>query len=113
MANYLISFPSSAMQVPDAELAAVGEAARAVVEEARDAGVYRFAGGLDDSVAPLLVTSDGTATASTYPETATLSGGFTVIEVDTPQEAVRWATKFATACRCPQEVRCFGDDARA
>lgn len=34
MAKYLISFPAPAMNVPPEEMAAVGEAARAVIREA-------------------------------------------------------------------------------
>ena len=47
MAKYLISFPSAAMVVPDGEWEAVGRAAHAVIDEAKAAGVYVFAGGID------------------------------------------------------------------
>ena len=41
MTRYLISFDHGAMdQIPDEEGRAVGEAAHAVVQEARDAGVF-------------------------------------------------------------------------
>lgn len=46
MTKYLISFPGSAMDISEEDLAAVGEAARAVIREAKDAGVYVFGGGL-------------------------------------------------------------------
>ncbi len=46
MTKYLISFPSGAMVVPDDELQAVAEAAHAVVQEAKDAGVWVFGGGI-------------------------------------------------------------------
>lgn len=39
MTKYLISFPSGAMVFPDGELKAVSDAARAVVAEAKQAGV--------------------------------------------------------------------------
>ena len=39
MTKYLISFPASAMDVAEADLPAVGEAARAVIRAAKDAGV--------------------------------------------------------------------------
>ena len=48
MTTYLIPFPGAAMQVPEAELAAVGAAAPAVVAEAQDAGVLVFAGGVHE-----------------------------------------------------------------
>lgn len=59
MARYLISFPSKAMVVPEGEREAVGRAAHAVIEEAKAAGVYVFAGGIDEDVPPALVSADG------------------------------------------------------
>jgi hypothetical protein len=51
MTRYLISFPSGAMEhIPDEESPAVGEAAHAVVQEAMDAGVWVFGGGLAEDV---------------------------------------------------------------
>jgi hypothetical protein len=32
-------------------------------------------------------------------------GGFSIIDVPNREEALRWAAKFAAACRCVQEVR--------
>jgi len=58
MAKYLISFPSAAMVVRDGELEAVGRDASAVIDEAKAAGVYVFAGGVDEAVAPVLAESD-------------------------------------------------------
>ena len=47
MAKYLISFPSAAMVVSDGELEIVGRDARAVIDEAKAAGVYVYAGRID------------------------------------------------------------------
>jgi hypothetical protein len=113
MAKYLISFPSAAMGVPESELEAVGRAARAVIEEAKAAGVYVFAGGLDESVPPALVSADGTAAEGGYPWAPPLNGGFTVLELPSREEAVAWAARIAQACRCAQELRVFGLDPRA
>lgn len=55
MAKYLISFPGAAMVVPDGELEAGGRDAHAVIDEAKAAGVYVFAGGIDEDVPPVLV----------------------------------------------------------
>lgn len=52
MAKYLISFPGAAMNVPDSELERVGRDARAVIREAKEAGVYVFGGGIDETVPP-------------------------------------------------------------
>ena len=112
MTRYLISFPSGAMDhIPAEELPAVGEAAHAVVREAMNAGVLVFGGGLSEEVDPVMVSGDGTVTADTYPKTRELSGGFTVIDPPSRQQALEWAAKFAAACRCAQEVREFGPDA--
>jgi hypothetical protein len=110
MTRYLISFPSGAMNVPEEEGPDVAKAAHAVIYEAKDAGVYIFAGGLDEDVEPVMVAGDGTVTAGTYPETEELSGGFTVVDVPSREAAVEWAAKIAAACRCAQEVREFQSD---
>jgi hypothetical protein len=110
MTKYLISFPSAAMVVTEEELPAVSDAAHAVVQEAKDAGVWVFGGGIDESVPPVMVDADGTVTAGTYAQTAQLEGGYSVLELPSREAALDWAAKFATACRCAQEVRAFGYD---
>ncbi|HYF61150.1 MAG TPA: YciI family protein [Burkholderiaceae bacterium] len=110
MTKYLISFPAEAMDVPVEDLAAVGEAARDVVREAKAAGVYVFGGGIDDGVAPVMVASDGTVSDRTYPRTKGFDGGFCVLELPSREAAVRWAARLAGACRCSQELREFAYD---
>ena len=110
MTKYLISFPAGAMQVPVEELAAVGEAAHEVIREAKAAGVYVFAGGINGEVAPRTVAADGTVVHQTYPETKALDGGFCVLQLPSREAAVQWAAKIAGACRCSQELREFGYD---
>lgn len=110
MTKYLISFPGSAMNVPGEDLAAVGEAAHAVIREAKDAGVYVFGGGINGDVAPRMVAADGTVTNETYPQTRELDGGFCVLELPSREAAVHWAAKIARACRCSQELRELGYD---
>jgi hypothetical protein len=110
MTKYMISFPSGAMHFPDADLPEVSRAAHAVVEEAKDAGVWVFGGGIDESVLPVMVDGDGTVTAGTYPETSRIEGGYAVLELSSHEAAVAWAAKIATACRCAQEVRAFQYD---
>ena len=113
MSKYLISFPSAAMNVPAGELEAVGRAAHAVIEQAKAAGVYVFAGGIDGTVPPALVSADGSVTDGGYPWAPTLDGGFTVLELPSREEAVAWAARIAKACRCDQELRAFGVDPRS
>jgi hypothetical protein len=104
MTNYLISFPSAAMVVTAEELPIVGAAANAVIDEAKAAGVYVFAAGIDEAVAPVLVSADGSVSTEIYPGSE-LNGGFTVLELPTREDAVEWARKIAVACRCSQELR--------
>ncbi|MGV8886310.1 MAG: YciI family protein [Microbacteriaceae bacterium] len=110
MTKYLISFPSPAMVIPIEELEAVGNAARAVIREAQAAGVYVFAGGINEDVAPVMVAAGGAVTSGTYPQTAAIEGGYTVLELPSRDAALEWAAKIATACRCAQEVREFQYD---
>ena len=110
MAKYLISFPSAAMVVPEDESEAVGRDAHAVIAAAKAAGVYVFGGGIDEDVPPGLVSSDGTVAEGGYPWAPPLDGGFTVLELPSREEAVAWAARIATACRCAQELRVFQFD---
>jgi hypothetical protein len=110
MTRYLISFPDGAMDhIPEEELPGVAKAAHAVVQDALNAGVYLFAGGLEFQ-RPSIVATDGTVTDGAYPQTKDLSGGFTVVDVPIREAALEWAAKIAVACRCAQEVREFGPD---
>ena len=113
MAKYLISFPSAAMVVPDSERHAAGRDAHAVIEEAKAAGVYVFAGGIDEAVPPVLISANGKVTEGGYPWAPPLNGGFTVLELSSREAAVMWAARIAKACRCPQELRVFGFDPRS
>ncbi len=103
--RYLISFDDGAMDhIPAEDMISVGEAAHAVVREAKDAGVWIFGGGLLRQTASIVAT-DGTITAGPNPETKAVIGGFSIIEVPSREEALAWAARFAAACRCTQEVR--------
>jgi hypothetical protein len=110
MAKYLISFPSAAMVVPDGEWEAVGRDAHAVIDEAKAAGVYVVAGGIDENVPPVRVSADARVVDGGYPWAPPLNGGFTVLELSSREEAVAWAARMAKACRCDQELRVFGFD---
>ena len=105
MTQYLISFDDGAMTFPEEELPDVAEAAHAVVQEAKDAGVWVFGGGLKDHEMASVVATDGTVTDGPYPESKQYLGGFAVVDVPSREEALEWATKIAVACRCAQEVR--------
>ena len=102
MTRYLISFDHGAMDhIPDEEGRAVGEAAHAVVREARDAGVFVFAGGCSEEVS--VIATDGTVTDA--PDNQAYIGGVTIVDVPSREDARQWAAKIAVACRCAQELR--------
>ncbi len=90
-----------------------GPLAEAVVEEMKAAGVYVFAGGLEevdeggkvytaDATSGALVISDGP-----YVETKEFLGGFALVDVADDEAATMWAGKVAQACGWPHEVRRF------
>ena len=107
MTRYLISFDAHAMDhIPEEEMPAVAEAAHAVVEEAMDAGVWVFGGGLENQKASIVAT-DGTAADGPFPQAV---GGMSIVDVPSREEALKWAAKIAVACRCAQEVREFMPD---
>ena len=110
MTKYLISFPSEAMVIPDEDFQSVVEASHAVVREAKEAGVWVFGGGINESIPPVLVYADGRVTPGTYPQTKQIEGGYSVLELPSYAAAVQWAAKIATACRCAQELRVFQYD---
>ena len=107
MTRYLISFDDGAMTFPEEDLPDVAEAAHAVVQEAKDAGVWVFGGGLHSHEEVSVVATDGTVTDGSYPEAI---GGFCVVDVSSREEALKWAAKIADVCRCAQEVREFMPD---
>ena len=92
------------MTIPDEDLPNVDKAAHEVVQEAKAAGVWIFGGGMESQRA-VVVATDGTVTDGPYPETKAVLGGFAIVDVSSRLEALEWAAKFASACRCAQEVR--------
>lgn len=114
MARYLISFEKGAMDhIPEADLGQAGKAAHAVCQEAKDAGVFLFAGGLSYDAGDAehtVVGTDGLVMDGPYPETKELIGGVLIVDVPTRDEALFWAGKIAAACRCAQDVRKFMHD---
>ncbi len=88
-----------------------GPLARAVTEEMRAAGVYVFAGGLEedpedgfsaDPTSGSLLITDGP-----FVETKEFLGGFAIVDVPDDETAKMWAGKVAEACGWPHEVRRF------
>ncbi len=105
MPRYMISFDDGSMDhIPEADWPSVGEAAHAVVRDAKAAGVWIFGCGILRQRATIVAT-DGTISDGPEPETKAVVGGFSLVETATREEAHDWAARFAAACRCAQEVR--------
>lgn len=107
MTRYLISFDAGTMVIPEEDMPAVGAAAHAVVAEAKAAGVWIHGGGVIDDGASI-VSTDGSV--ADLPASKPHVGGFSIVNVPTRSDALTWAAKLATACRCAQEVWELGDD---
>ena len=110
MSRYLISFDEGTMTVPEKGLPAVADAARAVVQEAMDAGVWVFGGGLLPPETLNVVATDGTVADGPYPERRAYVGGLSILDLPSREAALEWAAKIAVACRCAQDVREFMPD---
>ena len=87
-----------------------GPLAMAVVEEMKAAGVYLFAGGLEEN-GPVYSAdpTSGTVmiTDGPYAETKEHLGGFTILRAADLDEALEWARRYAIASTLPIEVRPF------
>ena len=104
MPRYLISFDDGSMTFPREELPQVARDSHAVVAEAKEAGVWIFGGGIDGPEVSV-VDTDGAVRQNPYPADKPFVGGFSIIEVASHEEALRWAAKIAVSCRCAQDVR--------
>ena len=111
MPEYLIAFNGEWVpDYTDEEMAERSKAVQALRAEMKDAGVYVFLGGLDDSVPVFSVDASSGAPVFTdgpYAESKEHLGGFTIVDVADEEAARMWAGKAAAACGWPQEVRRF------
>ena len=112
MAEYLIYFNQQWVGDHTEEwFCGRGPLAMAVVDEMKAAGVYVFAGGLEEET-DRTFTADATSgtlmfTEGPFVETKEFLGGLTVVDVADEDAARMWAGKIAEACGWPQEVRRF------
>ncbi|HJP72418.1 MAG TPA: YciI family protein [Candidatus Limnocylindria bacterium] len=112
MAQYLIFFNQQWVGDHSEEwFRSRGPRAMAVVDEMKAAGVYVFAGGLEEEVEDAF-SADATSgtlmiTDGPFVETKEYLGGFAIVEVADEEAAKMWAGKVAEACGWPQEVRRF------
>ena len=88
-----------------------GPLAMAVTQEMKDAGVYVFAGGLEEEDGPVYHAdpTSGTTIVSDgpYVESKEFLGGFALVDVPDDEAAKQWAAKIAEACGWAHEVRRF------
>lgn len=111
MAEYLIYFNQQWVgDHPEEWFRGRGPLAMAVVDEMKAAGVYVFAGGLEED-GPVYSTDptggDVLVTDGPYAETKEWLGGFALVDVVDDEAAKMWAGKIAEACGWPHEVRRF------
>lgn len=83
----------------------------AVIDEMKAAGVFVFAGGLEEET-DTAFSADPTSgtvlfTDGPFVETKEWLGGLTVVDVADEDAARTWAGRIAEACGWPQEVRRF------
>lgn len=110
MHRYLISFDDGSMDhISQEDLPTVSAESRAVVSDAKAAGVWIWGGGILRQRASIVGT-DGSVVDGPDPETKRVVGGFAILEVSSHEEALDWAARIAVACRCAQEVREIGYD---
>ena len=115
MKQYLLSIYQPDAGVPPPEvLDRVMRAVRALVEEARAAGVLVFNGGLHPpGTATVLRCLDGDVlvTDGPYAESKEYIGGLLIIAAPDLDAALEWGRKVARAITLPIEVRPFRGDA--
>ena len=104
MRRFIISFNDGDMKFPLEELPQVADDSHAVVREAKAAGVWIFGGGFFED-RPVVVNESGLVRQGPIRASEVRLGGFSVIEVESEQDAYFWAAKIAKSCRCDQEVR--------
>jgi hypothetical protein len=69
----------------------VAEAAHAVIQQAKDSGLYVLDGGLDGNVESVVWPATGGS--PTYPATNQVGSGFPVVDVPSREAALEWAAK--------------------
>jgi hypothetical protein len=112
MALYLIAFNDEWVpELTQEDIRERGAAARAVIKEMTEAGVFIFSdGGLDASTAVCSVdpgSGSPVFTDGPFTETKEHLGGFAVVDVADEAQARYWAGRIAVAVGWPQELHRF------
>ncbi len=112
MPQYLVGVyhdDSARLRSPE-QMAPIHAAVSAVNQEAIDAGIFVFAGGLhESSMATTINPKSGTPvlTDGPYVESKEYMGGFWIIDVADLDVALDWSKRFAIACDDVLVVRPF------
>jgi hypothetical protein len=105
MKQYLLSIYQPDGVVPPPELLGpVMQNMNALVQQAKDAGVWVFTGGLHPASSATVVRiqqGDATVTDGPYVESKEHIGGFLIIQARDLDAALEWATKTARALLLP------------
>lgn len=112
MGLYLIAFNDEWVpELTTDQVREAGAAARTLIQEMTDQGVFVFSdGGLDASTAICSVdpsTGEPVFTDGPFVETKEHLGGFAVVDVEDDDAARYWAGRVAVAVGWPQEVHRF------
>jgi hypothetical protein len=115
MTRYLMSvcYPADSTMPTPEELEIIGRDVTQVHRELQEAGSWVFGGALHHPSAATVVTNrDGSPTTTDGPfiDTKEMIGGFSIIDVDDLDIALRWAERLSAATTCPIEVRPFMSD---
>ena len=111
MAKFLLTVVEPDGPIPPPEvLDPIFRAVDALDQELRTAGLWVFAGGLEQPSQAKTVRHEGDDVVvhdGPFVELAEHVGGFTIVDVHDEAEAVGWARRFAVATGLPVEVRAF------
>ena len=112
MTQYLLTLyqPDGIPSPDDVDLDRIGRELGALNEEMRAAGAWVFAGGLHPAATSTVVRARGDdlqLTDGPYVEGKEHVGGFTIVEAEDLDEALRWAERLARITGLPVEVRPF------
>jgi hypothetical protein len=111
MPQYLLSvFQPDGPPPPDVDLEAITRDLDAVNAEIKAAGAWVFAGGLHPADTATVLRADNGEVVMTdgpYVEGKEHLGGFTIVEAEDLDAALRWGRRLAEATTLPIEVRPF------
>ncbi|MBW3562611.1 MAG: hypothetical protein KY437_08950 [Actinobacteria bacterium] len=112
MTQYMLSvwYPADADQPAPDDLEWIIGDVESVHRQLQDEGSWVFGGGLHDPSTATVVTARGGRAVTMdgpFVETKEVLGGFSVIEVEDLDAALRWAERMSEATTCPIEVRPF------